>query len=68
MPKRCYFSTDISEALSCSRDGRFDDDGLPISNCKEFPCEYYQRISREIEENIQRYGVSNIELFVIDGH
>lgn len=58
MPKKCYFSTDISETLSCSKDGDFDYNGFPINDCKEFPCEKYKGIVKEVEDNIRRYSVT----------
>ncbi len=41
MKKGCVFSTDISETLSCCRDGQFDDYGFPKHFCKDFPCWKY---------------------------
>ena len=58
MPKKCYFTTDLSEMLSCSKDGKFDDYGIPISGCSEFPCEKYKGIVKEVEDNIRRYSVT----------
>jgi len=36
---KCIFSTDITETLSCCKDGNFDCYGFPINVCKEFPCQ-----------------------------
>ena len=42
---KCTFSTDISETLSCSRDGKFDYYGFPEVVCELFPCEKYNKIA-----------------------
>lgn len=43
----CWFSHDISEILSCCKDGNFDDYGFPINVCPEFPCLKYKGLSED---------------------
>ena len=50
---KCYFSTDISDKLSCSQDGEFDDYGFPISKCPQFPCAKYKELRQKIVEDRQ---------------
>jgi hypothetical protein len=50
---KCYFSTDISETLSCCKDGNFDDYGFAKNICPLYPCENYKQIKREIENHEQ---------------
>ena len=49
----CCFSTDISDKLSCSQDGEFDDYGFPISKCPQFPCAKYKELRQKIGEDRQ---------------
>jgi len=39
---KCYFSSGIDESLTCSKDGRFDNNGFPIIDCPKFPCDKYK--------------------------
>lgn len=50
---RCCFSTDITEQLSCSKDGKFDEYGFPINKCSQFPCEKYEHLRKKVEESQQ---------------
>jgi hypothetical protein len=47
---KCAFSTDISEQLSCSPDGRFTDNGYSIKDCPLYPCERYNELAKEIND------------------
>jgi hypothetical protein len=50
----CYFSTDISETLSCCKDGNFDFYGFPENVCEKFPCDFYNyQILREKERHFK---------------
>lgn len=50
--KKCYFSSGIDESLTCCLDGKFDQMGFPINDCPHFPCEYYKKFVKEIDDFI----------------
>jgi len=47
----CHFSEDISETISCCRDGKFDDYGFPVNICKRFPCAKYKELVNQLSHN-----------------
>lgn len=46
---KCYFTSDISETLSCCKDGNFDDYGFAENICPAYPCDKYKQIVADIE-------------------
>lgn len=46
---KCYFSTDITEEISCSQDGEFDSNGFPTHTCPQYPCAKYKKLQQEID-------------------
>jgi len=57
---QCYFSSDITEQLSCCKDGNFDNYGFPINICSEYPCKKYidsvQSINKRVDEFYQKHN------------
>ena len=45
---KCYFTTDISEELSCCSDGNFDSYGFPENICEQYPCEKFKKLCKDI--------------------
>ena len=45
---KCCFSTDITDELSCSPNGRFDDYGFPLVKCEKYPCSKYLEARKSI--------------------
>jgi len=43
-PLTCYFSTDITDQLSCSQISDFDHNGFPVHVCPLYPCKQYKKI------------------------
>ena len=43
MVDKCFFTNNIVDALECSKDGEFDENGFAINKCKEWPCEKYDK-------------------------
>lgn len=48
---KCYFSSGICESLTCCKDGLFDFYGYPKNYCKDFPCQRYVNLVRELEDS-----------------
>lgn len=49
MEETCYFSTDITGTISCSKYPDFDDLGFPVHDCIESTwCEKIKRIRKEV--------------------
>ncbi len=55
--RECYFTTDISESLSCSLNDDFDHNGLPESECPFFPCDKYKEIVKQCDDNVRKLNV-----------
>jgi hypothetical protein len=47
---KCQFTHNIADQLECDPDGNFDDNGIPIVQCKEFPCNKYNKIIKNLSE------------------
>ena len=64
---KCCFSTDITEELSCSPTGDFDDYGFPVEPCKLFPCQRYKEIKQKcMDKPPEPKGCSNCGRTEID--
>jgi hypothetical protein len=46
---KCFFTTTIADTLECSKDGRFDEFGFAITQCKKShkDCEHYKKMNEE---------------------
>jgi len=64
---KCYFSSDISEKISCSKEPKFDSLGFPEVACPEFPCDKVKLLweshkSLRYEKQIADLQVENDQL------
>lgn len=50
MEPKCYFTTDITEELSCCRDGNFDRNGFAENMCYLYPCDKFKKLCNYIRE------------------
>lgn len=48
----CFFTTAISDQMTCSKDGMSDFNGFTLHECRHFPCE-------KIKELNKKFGTGN---------
>lgn len=60
MGTKCFFSSDITETISCCKDGRFDKLGFAEDLCELYPCQKYKNLVDHLDEKErERNGKSN---------
>jgi hypothetical protein len=48
--EKCVFSTDITDQITCCKDGEFDYYGFPINICAEYPCNKIKEIREDVDK------------------
>ncbi len=44
--EKCYFSKDVTNKISCSKDGEFNFYGFELNVCEHYPCKKIININK----------------------